>query len=181
MAPDCRELRQQLKRGKEKNIIVTGAAALDLDQFRIFDGELVDAVIVTTRVGAKRLAERKSHPHVRIVVAGEDRFVDLSEMARILRRDFDIRYLLCEGGPTLYGYMSKARLIDEKFVTVSPIEVGQCIPAEQEPTESEKRRGTRVRPTTFDAPGFLAEDAPWWTWVSCRRVVDHQFSRYRRR
>lgn len=181
MAPECRELRQQLGRGRERNIIVTGAASLNLDEYRVFDGELVDAVIVTTRAGAKRLAEKHSHPHVRIVVAGEDKFVDLPEMARILRRELGLRYLLCEGGPTLYGYMSKARLIDEKFVTVSPIEVGQCIPPEQEPTASEKQRGVKIRPTAFDAPGFLAQDAPWWTWVSCRRVVDHQFSRYRRR
>ena len=181
MAPDCRELRRQSGRGREKNIIVTGSASLNLDEYRVFDGDLVDAVIVTTSVGAKRLAEKQSHPHVRIVVAGADRFVDLPEMARILRRELGVRYLLCEGGPTLYGYMSKGRLIDEKFVTVSPIEVGQCIPPEQEPTESEKRRGVKLRPTTFDAPGFLAETAPWWTWVSCRKVGEHQFSRYRRR
>ncbi len=181
MAPDCRELRQQLGRGRERNIIVTGSASLNLAEFRVFDGELVDAAIVTTRTGAKRLAERQSHPHVRIIVAGEDNFVDLPEMARILRRELGIQYLLCEGGPTLYGWMSKSRLIDEKFVTVSPIEVGQCIPPEQEPTETEKKNGVKARPTTFDAPGFLAGNAPWWTWVSCRRVVDHQFSRYRRR
>lgn len=181
LAPECRELRQHLGRGRERNIIVTGSASLDLGDYRVFDGEMVDAVIVTTRTGAKRLAEKQSRPHVRIIVAGEDRFVDLPEMARLLCRELNIRHLLCEGGPTLYGYMSKARLIDEKFVTVSPIEVGQCIPPEQEPTESEKRRGIKVRPTAFAAPGFLVENAPWWIWVSCRRIGEHQFSRYRRR
>jgi riboflavin biosynthesis pyrimidine reductase len=181
MSPDCRELRQRLGRGRERNIIVTGSASLDLGDYRVFDGELADAAIVTTRTGAKRLAVQQSHPHVRILTAGDDTFVNLSEMARILRRELGIRYLLCEGGPTLYGYMSKARLIDEKFVTVSPIEVGQRIPPEQEPTESEKKQGVKVRPTTFDAPGFTVETMPWWTWVSCRRIGDHQFSRYRRR
>lgn len=181
ISPECRELRQQLGRRRDRNIFVTGSAALDLDDYRVFDGELVDAAIVTTRAGAKRLAEKQSRAHVRIIVAGEDRFVDLAEMARILRREFDVRYLLCEGGPTLYGHMAKARLIDEKFITVSPIEIGQQIPPEQEPTESEKRGAVKVRPTTFGAPGFLAENAPWWTWVSSRRVGDHQFSRHRRR
>jgi riboflavin biosynthesis pyrimidine reductase len=181
MAPECRELRSALGRRREMNIIVTGAASLDLDHFRVFDGEHVDAVIVTTRTGAARLAERKSHPHVRIIIAGEDKFADLAEMARMLRRELGIHYLLCEGGPTLYGYMSKARLIDEKFVTISPVEVGQLVPTEQEPTDEEKRNPVKIRPTTFNAPGFLAENAPWWTWVSCRRVVEHQFSRYRRR
>ena len=181
MAPECRDLRTALGRPRERNIVVTGAASLDLDAYRLFDGEHVDAAIVTTRTGAARLAEKKTHPHVRILVAGEDKWVDLPEMARILRRELGIRWLLCEGGPMLYGYMSKARLIDEKFVTTSPIEVGQIIPPEQEATEDEKRHPDPHRPTAFYAPGFLAGDAPWWTWVSCRRLADHQFSRYRRR
>lgn len=181
MAPECRELRQALGRGREMNIIVTGSASLDLAEYRLFDGELVDAMVVTTDKGFKRLCEKKTHPHVRIVEAGKGDFVDLRLMAEILRRDFNIRYLLCEGGPTLYGWMSKLGLIDEKFVTVSPIEVGQIIPPEQKPTESEKKNPVKIRPTTFNAPGFLADKAPWWTWVSCRRIADHQFSRYRRR
>jgi hypothetical protein len=31
------------------------------------------------------------------------------------------------------------------------------------------------------APGFTKEDAPWWQWISCRRLGDHQFNRYRRK
>ena len=181
VAPECRELRQQLGLGRERNIIITGAASLDLSAYRVFDGELVDAMIVTTDKGFRRLCEKKTHPHVRVIEAGTGDFVDLKLMAQILRREFNIRHLLCEGGPTLYGWMSKFGLIDEKFVTVSPIEVGQLVPPDQEPTESEKKNPVRVRPTTFNAPGFLAGQAPWWTWVSCRRVAEHQFSRYRRR
>jgi riboflavin biosynthesis pyrimidine reductase len=177
MAPECRELRKALGRGRERNIVVTGAASLDLSAYRIFDGEFVDAIVVTTRKGAERLAERKAHPHVRVLACGEDQFVDLPEMARKLRSEFGIEHLLCEGGPTLYGYLAKARLIDEKFVTVSPVEVGQLVPPEQEGAAQE--RGTS-RPTTFCAPGFVASDAPWWQWMSCRRVGNHQFSRYRK-
>ena len=44
----------------------------------------------------------------------------------------DIQHLLCEGGPTLYGSMARAGLIDEKFVTVSPVEIGLIVPPEQE-------------------------------------------------
>jgi hypothetical protein len=31
------------------------------------------------------------------------------------------------------------------------------------------------------APGFIKENAPWWQWMSCRRIADHQFHRYRRK
>jgi riboflavin biosynthesis pyrimidine reductase len=181
MAPECRELRRALGRQRETNIIVTGAASLDLADYRLFDGEFVDAMIVTTDKGFKRLCEKTTHPHVRIIEAGKGDFVDLKLMTQILRHEFNIRYLLCEGGPTLYGWMSKFGLMDEKFVTVSPIEVGALVPPDQEPTEAEKKNAVKVRPTTFNAPGFLADNAPWWTWVSCRRIADHQFSRYRRR
>ena len=177
VAPECRELRQALGRRREMNIIVTGAASLDLGAYRVFDGEHVDAVVVTTRNGAARLAERKSHPHVRVLASGEGQFVDLAEVARMLHRELGIRYLLCEGGPTLYGYMAKAGLIDEKFVTVSPVEVGQIVPPEQ---EGAKEEASKMRPTTFNAPGFVAGQESHWTWLSCRKVGEHQFSRYRR-
>lgn len=181
MAPELRELRQRLGRPRETNIFVTGAATLDLSQFRAFDGEHVDAIVVTTRTGAARLAEKKTHPHVRVLISGEDKFVDLPHVVRTLRRDFGIQYLLCEGGPTLYGYLSRNGLIDEKFVTVSPVEIGQQIPPEQKPAITEQLNPPTLRPTTFfGAPGFTTETAPWWDWLSCRKIADHQFSRYRR-
>jgi riboflavin biosynthesis pyrimidine reductase len=163
------------------NIFVTGAARLELSDFAVFDGEQVDVILVTTQLGATRLALQKTRPQVHIVVAGEKEIVPLDEVARVLRRDFGVRYLLCEGGPTLYGWLSRAGLVDEKFLTFSPVEVGQAIPREQQASEAEAANPPRQRPTTFAAPGFLKETAPWWNWVSCRRVGNHQFSRYRRR
>jgi riboflavin biosynthesis pyrimidine reductase len=178
---ELRKLRDKLGRGKEKNIFVTGAAYLNLSDYRVFDPGPVDTFIVTTAVGARRLAEKSSHPHVKVVVAGEETFVDLAEAMRLVRRQHGIERLLCEGGPTLYGYMSRAGLIDEKFVTISPLEIGLFIPAEQEPSAAEQSHPPKERPTTFMAPGFIKENAPWWRWMSCRRVADHQFNRYRRR
>lgn len=175
-----RQLREKLGLQREKNIFVTGSARLDLSAFRVFDGDQVDAIIITTMVGSTRLSEKNSHPHVRVIIAGEGEMVDLHEAVRILHRDFGIRRLLCEGGPTLYGYMSGAGLIDEKFVTVSPVEIGILIPPGQEPSDAEKSNPPRQRPTTFMAPGFVKENVPWHRWVSCRRIGNHQFSRYRR-
>ena len=174
-------LRRRLGRGRETNIFVTGSASLDLSAYKVFDGDRVDTMIVTTKQGAARLAEKKTHPHVRAVVAGEGKFVDLKLAVSILRRDFGIRYVLCEGGPTLNGHMERAGLIDEKFLTISPVEAGQQIPPEQEPSEAERANPPKLRPTTFGAPGFTKDQAPWFTWVSCRKVGDHQFNRYRRR
>jgi riboflavin biosynthesis pyrimidine reductase len=176
-----RGLRQRIGRGREINVVVTGAAALDLSDYRVFDGEHVDAVVITTRRGAARLQEKKTHPQVRIIVAGETELVDLPQAVAALGQELGVRYLLCEGGPTLNGYMARAGLIDERFITISPVEFGLMVPPEQEPTEAEKQNPPRYRPTSFMAPGFTMETAPRWRWLSCRKVGDHQFNRYRRR
>ncbi len=182
MAPELRELRRKLGRGREMNIFVTGSALLDLTAFRVFDGRDVDPVILTTREGAERLSPMaEQRPQVRILVAGEDKLVNLNLAVRLLYRELGIRYLLCEGGPTLYGELARAGLIDEKFVTISPVEVGQVIPPQQEKTDLEQLRESYLRPTSFSGVGFTKTEAPWWTWVSCRRVGNHQFSRYRRK
>ena len=178
--PLLRRLREKLGLKREKNIFVTRASALDLSAFQVFDGGQVDAMIVTTTAGAARLAEKKSHPHVKIIVAGQGEAVELDQAMRILYRDFGLRRLLCEGGPTLYGHMAGAGLIDEKFVTIAPVEIGILIPARQEPSAAEMKNPPKQRPTTFMAPGFLKENAPWYKWISCRRIGNHQFSRYRR-
>ena len=178
--PQLRDLRARLGRRRETIIFVTGSAALKFSDYAVFDGDKVDALILTSKAGAAKLAPQQGgHPHVRILMAGEGNVVDLPAAMRLLARELGIRLLLCEGGPTLYGYMSRAGLIDEKFLTISPVEAGQIIPQEQEVGMLEGP--ARLRPTTFSAPGFTADNAPWWTWVSCRKVDDHEFNRHRRK
>jgi riboflavin biosynthesis pyrimidine reductase len=176
--PSLRELRSRAGRGREKIIFVTGSAWIDPALFRVFDGDEVDAFILTGASGAERLAGKR----VKVLVApGPSGGVDLEAAMRLLHTQLGIRHLLCEGGPTLYGNMSRAGLIDEKFLTISPLEIGLVVPPEQEPSAAEASHPPRQRPTTFTAPGFAFENVPLWCWMSCRRVGDHEFNRYRRR
>jgi len=172
-----RGLRKRLGRGREKNIFVTGAADLDLAKYRVFDpaseSDSVEAVILTTEAGSKRLAEKTTHPHVRVIVAGEGKAVDLPRAMALLRRELNIEHLLCEGGPTLAGYLQRANLVDEMFLTTSPVMVGQRMPGGGD---------ERPRPNTFTgAPGFTPQEAAWWRWMSCRKAGEHMFNRYRRK
>jgi riboflavin biosynthesis pyrimidine reductase len=180
---ELQDLRRALGRGREINIIVSGEGGFDPSEYAVFDGEVVDAVLLTTEKESGLLAAiKKFFPRLRVVTAGKDKFVDLGAALSILRRDLGIRYLLCEGGPGLYGNMDRAGLIDEKFLTISPVEIGQIIPPDQEPGPSDVKENARLRPTTFfSGPGFTRESAPWWTWLSCRKIGDHEFNRYRRR
>lgn len=174
-----RGLRTKLGRKREKVIFVTASGSIDPRAYRVFDGDQMDALILTTKAGAARLQGRLEQE--RLIIAGQDKTIDLPEAMRTLRKEMGIEHLLCEGGPTLYGSLARAGLIDEKFVTVSPIEIGLLVPPEQDVTPAGTGAQLNVRPTTFMFPGFTKETVPWWRWMSCRRVGDHQFNRYRRK
>ncbi|HXE89653.1 MAG TPA: dihydrofolate reductase family protein [Terriglobales bacterium] len=179
--PDLAELRQRLGRGRETCIFVTGRGDLDLAAYRAFDGDHVDAVVLTTHEGAKRVQGREARPHVRVLAVEGGRWVDLLAALRLLRRDLHVRYLLSEGGPTLNGHLTRAGLVDERFLTVSPVEVGQVVPVKQERAPGEPDGVPLLRPTSLAGPGFTKDDALHWRWLSCRKAGDHQFVRYRRK
>jgi len=65
-------------------------------------------------------------------------------------------------------------------MTVSPVEAGQLVPPEQEPLPTEVNVSPLLRPTVFGGPGFTRDNLTHWTWLSCRKVGNHQFNRYRR-
>ncbi len=179
--PQLRVLRNRLGKGRERNIFVTRAADLDLSRHRVFDGDVVDSAILTSPAGAARLRSQGSHPHVAILAAGKGESFDLPQGIGTLREELGVEYLLCEGGPTLYASLARADLVDEKFMTVSPIEVGQLVPPEQERLPSEQNIPLLLRPTVFAGPGFTRDNLTHWTWLSCRKAGDHQFNRYRRK
>jgi riboflavin biosynthesis pyrimidine reductase len=174
-----RDLRVKFGRKREKVIFVTASGSIDPRAYRVFDGDQMDSLILTTKAGAVRLQGRIGQE--RLIIAGQDKMIDLPAAMRTLRKEMSIEHLLCEGGPTLYGSMARAGLMDEKFVTVSPLEIGLLVPPEQGVSPAGTGTQLNVRPTTFMFPGFTKETAPWWRWMSCRRVGDHQFNRYRRK
>ena len=50
--------------------------------------------------------------------------VPLDAVLHTLRRDHGVETLLCEGGPTLFGALLRAGLVDELFLTLAPKLVG---------------------------------------------------------
>jgi riboflavin biosynthesis pyrimidine reductase len=178
--PAMQALRARLGKGRERNIFVTRAENLDLSQLKAFDGDVVDAAIVTSPSGGERLRAQGKHHHVAIIAAGDGEILDLPAAMGMLRQELGIRYLLCEGGPSLYGSLARADLIDEKFLTVSPIEIGQAVPPEQKRLPAEEKIATLLRPTIFGGAGLTKDTMSHWHWLSCRKAGEHQFNRYRR-
>ena len=159
---------------ERRDVLRLARAAFQLGDYAVFDGEHVDATIVTTHDAARRLQPQLAgHPAVDIVAvdaavdAAGGSGINLSQAVSVLHQRHGIRHLLCEGGPALYTAMLTAGLIDEKFLTVSPLEVGAMSPH-------------GPRPTVLPNVGFSRQDAVRWRWLSCRKVADYQFHRFRR-
>ena len=55
---------------------------------------------------------------------GAGRVLDLGPLVGRLRDEFGVRSILCEGGPTLNSSLLREGLVDELFLTVSPMLVG---------------------------------------------------------
>ncbi len=177
--PTLQQLRAKLRRGVERNIFVSGTGNIRFSEFAVFDGDRVETAVITSPDGAANLARlNNSHPHVQIIVAGSGTSVDLPEALKQLRKA-GIRYLLCEGGPRLYGAMMRDGLVDEKFLTVSPFDAGQLMPPEEAATLLQAPV-PMLRPTIFSGVGFTKDEMVRWNWVSCRKIGDYQFNRYRR-
>jgi len=174
---------ERLGRPKLIIVVLTGSGDLRPAEYRLFESSDVEAWIATTPQGRERLGGAGSNVgNVRVIVSeasAQGGELDFGALLRRLRRECGIRYLLSEGGPTLYGHLARGGWVDEKFITVAPQEIGPGIPAEQERTEWEIRSGTTTRPTSFAGTGFTVEQARWYRWISCRRAGEHQFNRYR--
>jgi len=85
-----------------------------------------DAVMIGA--GTMR-AERYSGLEKRLIVveSGPEGRADLVALLRSLRVE-GVRALLCEGGPTLYGALQAAGLVDELFLTIAPKLTGANAP-----------------------------------------------------
>jgi riboflavin-specific deaminase-like protein len=98
-------------------VIVSRSLGLDPGS-RIFTEAPVRPVIVTTASPAAAAA-RARFEDVADVIAVGDETVDLAAAMDALRAR-GLRRLLCEGGPSLFGSLVAADLVDELCVTVAP-------------------------------------------------------------
>ncbi len=97
-------------------VIVTRSLGLDPGS-RIFSEAPVRPVIVTT--ASADAAARDLFEAVADVIAVGDEDVDLPAALDALRAR-GLKRLLCEGGPTLFGSLLAADLVDELCVTIAP-------------------------------------------------------------
>ena len=148
-------LRAQLGKPERPAVaVVTSGSSLDVGH-----PVLEEAVVLTTDRGAAKLAG--SLPDVVAVNDGD--WVDLRKALDVLRaRGHSL--VLAEAGPTTFGSLVANALVDELFLTVSPVLAGRLGPGRLALVE-----GVELLPQVRVALSLL----------SVRRARDHLFLRYR--
>ena len=155
------ELRDAESRSKTPlQVFVTRSGDITPDA-AVFHDDSLSVVVVTSEGGAERLAV-SGRSNVSVVVAGE-RDVDIPQALKRLHDDYGVRTLLCEGGPRVYGAFIAAEVLDEEFLTLSPVLVGG--------SEAERRPGL-IEGLAL-APGSPQRARL----LSVRRASDHLFFR----
>jgi riboflavin biosynthesis pyrimidine reductase len=103
--------------------LVIVSRSLDLDPASaVFAGAPVRPVVVTH--GAADDERRDALDDVAdVLVHGVDR-VDLRAALAELRETYELRHILCEGGPHLFGSLLAADIVDELCLTLAPILAG---------------------------------------------------------
>lgn len=137
----------------------------------VFAQPELTVIVATTHEGSSRVRQLVDthQPAARVEIwALGDTEADLNALVDKLYLEKNVRSLLCEGGPRVYGGMLARGLIDDEFVTLCPQIVG-----------NDAAQGSR--PGLVEGVAFTPENAPQATLVSLRRVGDHLFlrSRYR--
>lgn len=121
-------------------VIVTGKFSVD-DRMEVFRHDFSPILIFTCAASSKR--KRRAFAHRTHIYECGKREVDLRAAMTILRRDWKVKRLLCEGGPTLNWELFRLGLVDEVHVTICP-----------------RVFGGATAPTLVDGEGFLPHEAP---------------------
>jgi len=115
------DLRQErIKRGQTPaplRVIISNEGKIESD-LKVFQWDLSRILIFSTQrmPGEVRTAlNGKATVHL-----SKTRNLDLAEVLRILRREYKVRRIACEGGPTLFRSMLELGLIDELNLTIAP-------------------------------------------------------------
>ena len=152
-------LRVSLNRPPEPRlVVVTARGDIDLEHPAIVAG----ATVMTTSAGAQHLKGRVPET-CEVVAVGEGERLEVGNVVSELNRRGH-QVLLTEGGPTLMGQLVEARLVDQVFLTLSPVLAG-------------RERGERRLGMVEDV-ALLPKNGVWNTLLSARRHDNFLFLRY---
>jgi riboflavin-specific deaminase-like protein len=102
-------------------VIVSNKGRID-SRLKIFQSSSSPILIFsTTRMPRKTQAALEEKAALHLTESDE---VDLAAMLRILRRQYNVRTVECEGGPTLFRSLLERGLVDQLNLTIAPFMFG---------------------------------------------------------
>jgi riboflavin biosynthesis pyrimidine reductase len=161
--PPAAELYAQLRRQRVRPpqptlAVLSGSGSIDAEHPGLDERTL----ILTSGPGAARLGRRLPRSAT-IVPIGCTPALEPADAVQALRAGGH-ELILCEGGPTVLGSLLAARLVDELFLTISPLLAG--------------RAPQRPRPGLVENAEFLPTRSIAGHLLSMRRSRSHLFARY---
>jgi riboflavin biosynthesis pyrimidine reductase len=145
------------------NVVVTGRGEIDPGR-RLFQSGEVPVLILTTAAGSRRLQELGLPPAVQVAVSEAPGRLSARSIVDGVGRTHPSDVVLVEGGPHLLGDFLAEGLLDELFLTLSPLVAG--------------REGAAARPGFVAGRIFAPERPLWGTLVGVKRGGSHLFLRY---
>ncbi len=158
LAVEFAALRKTLDLSAEPRLVLlTATGDLDFKHPALVNG----AIVLTTKAVARQIASRLP-PACEVIALGAGKTLDIKRAFNELpKMGFDV--VLTEGGPSLMGELVKAGLVDEMFLTLSPVLAGR---------NKERRLGM------VEGVELLPKIAVWSRLLSARRYGDFLFLRY---
>lgn len=158
-APLYAELRRLRGRPPHPTLaVLSGSGQIDLQH----PGLTERTLLLTSEAGADRLG-RLSSASATIVPIGPTTTLDPTAAIDALRARGH-QLILCEGGPTLFGSLASAGLVDELFLTLSPLLAG--------------RTSAKPRLSLLEGIELLPDRTVGCTLLSLRRADSHLMARY---
>lgn len=158
-AAEFAEFRRHLGRSDEPRLVlVTARGEMDPHHPALEAG----ALVLTTSLGATKLGNRLPGSST-VVALGNGRAINLVDVIATLRSEGH-EVVLSEGGPTLIAGVLEAGLLNELFLTLSPILAGRSV--------------ARGRPGLVEGAELLPHRSIAGDLVSIRKDRSHLFLRY---
>jgi riboflavin biosynthesis pyrimidine reductase len=158
LATEFTALRSGLGRSAEPALVLlTASGEVDFAHPALARG----AIVVTTDGGARKIGDRLP-PACELVAVGKGASLDLGKVIAELRSR-GLEVVLTEGGPHVVGQLFEEGLLDEAFLTVSPVVAG---------------RGKEHRLGMVEGVELLPAKGAWSKLLSARKHGDYLFLRY---
>jgi riboflavin biosynthesis pyrimidine reductase len=153
------ELRRSRRRPPRPTLaVLSGSGSVDPRHPELEEG----ALVLTSEGGAARLRARLPRAATILAVGTEAHIDPVAAVEALRRRGHEL--ILCEGGPTAFGALVAAGLVDELFLTTSPLLAG--------------RTPGSPRPALVEHAEFLPATTVEGKLLTLKRGGSHLFARY---